>query len=39
MSVTERPPDCECQHEVGQHPCWECYVEGFDTPASKEADQ
>jgi hypothetical protein len=39
MSASDRPADCECQNEIGQHPCWPCYVEGFDIAASKVTDQ
>jgi hypothetical protein len=39
MSASERPPDCECQDEIGELPCDRCYREGFTIAASKVTDQ
>lgn len=27
-----RPDDCDCVPQIEQHPCWPCYIDGFEGP-------
>jgi len=31
-----RPDDCQCSPSFEELPCWPCYRDGFETPASRE---
>lgn len=34
-----RPDDCQCAPFLGELPCWPCFRDGFDSPATEEGDQ
>lgn len=34
--TSERPEDCGCHPSFDELPCWPCYRDGFETPASRE---